>query len=49
MTLRWVASAFSDAAGRFRKLRGHSDMKLLISALEQHAPIADIDDELRAA
>ena len=22
MTLRWVASAFSDAAGRFRKLKG---------------------------
>ncbi len=23
MTLRWVASALSDASGRFRKLRGH--------------------------
>src|SRR5678815_5823728 len=30
MTLRWVASAFSDAAGRFRKLKGYSDMKSLL-------------------
>jgi len=30
MTLRWVASALSDAGGRFRKLRGHRDMKLKI-------------------
>ena len=28
MTLRWVAGALSDAKGRFRKLRGHRDMKL---------------------
>ena len=49
MTLRWVASAFSDAAGRFRKLRGHSDMKSLISALDQRAPITDVDDKLMAA
>lgn len=49
MTLRWVASAFSDAAGRFRKLRGCVDMKLLISALDQRAPIAEADHELKAA
>ena len=35
MTLRWVASALSDAKDRFRKLRGHRDMKTLSSALEQ--------------
>jgi transposase-like protein len=34
MTLRWVAGALSDAKGRFRKLRGHRDMKLLLAALE---------------
>jgi hypothetical protein len=34
MTLRWVASALSDACGRFRSLRGHRDMKALIAALE---------------
>lgn len=38
MTLRWVASALTDAAGRMRKLRGHSDLKSFISALELHAP-----------
>lgn len=33
MTLRWAASALSDAKDRFRKLRGHRDMKTLIAAL----------------
>ena len=33
MTLRWVAAALSDAKQRFRKLRGHRDMKLLLTAL----------------
>jgi Cys-tRNA synthase (O-phospho-L-seryl-tRNA:Cys-tRNA synthase) len=33
MTLRWIASALSDAKGRFRKLRGHRDMKTLLAAL----------------
>jgi putative transposase len=37
MTLRWVAGALSDAKGRFRKLRGHRDMKFLLAALK---PIA---------
>jgi putative transposase len=34
MTLRWVAGALSDAKGRFRKLRGHRDMKSLLAALK---------------
>jgi transposase-like protein len=34
MTLRWVAGALSDAKGRFRKLRGHRDTKLLLAALK---------------
>jgi len=33
MTLRWVASALTDAKDRFRKLRGYRDMKLLTAAL----------------
>jgi putative transposase len=33
MTLRWVASALSDTKDRFRKLKGHGDMKLLLAAL----------------
>jgi transposase-like protein len=36
MTLRWVASALSDAKGKFRKLRGYRDMKLLLAALDAH-------------
>jgi putative transposase len=35
MTLRWVASALSDAKDRFRKLRGHRDMKQLLAALDK--------------
>lgn len=49
MTLRWVASALSDAAGRMRKLRGHSDMKNLISALELRAPRDAVVIERKAA
>ena len=33
MTLRWIAAALSDTKGRFRKLRGHRDMKLLLAVL----------------
>ncbi len=33
MTLRWVAGALSDAKGRFRKLRGHREMKFLMTVL----------------
>jgi putative transposase len=49
MTLRWVASAFSDAAGRFRKLKGFTDMKTLLSALNQRAPLDLASNELKAA
>ena len=49
MTLRWVASALSDAAQRMRKLRGHSDMKSLISALELRAPREAVVTERKAA
>ena len=34
MTLRWVAGALSDSKGRFRKLKGYADMKLLLAALD---------------
>jgi putative transposase len=37
MALRWVASALSDAKGKFRKLRGYRDMKILLAALDAHA------------
>lgn len=38
MTLRWVASALSDASGRFRRLRGCGEMKTLLRALDSRAP-----------
>ena len=48
MTLRWVASALDDARGRFRKLRGHRDMKTLIAALNKR--VADVQPvQLKAA
>jgi len=40
MTLRWVASALSDIKDRFRKLRGHRDMKALVTALTQRLDVA---------
>jgi putative transposase len=48
MTLRWVASALSDATDRFRKLRGHRDMKQLIAALDKRLA-ADHHSGLKAA
>jgi hypothetical protein len=45
MTLRWVANALSDASTRFRKLRGHRDMKVLRATLQArvaHAAHADL-------
>ena len=48
MTLRWVASALSDATDRFRKLRGHRDMKQLIAALDKRLG-ADHHSGLKAA
>jgi putative transposase len=37
MTLRWIASAMSDAKQRFNKLRGHAQMPLLTASLAKHA------------
>ena len=34
LTLLWLASALDEAKDRFRKLRGHRDMKSLIQALD---------------
>ena len=47
MTLRWIAGALSDAKGRFRKLRGHRDMKLSLAALK--AKSANVTDAKRKA
>lgn len=50
MTLRWVASALTDAAGRFRRIKGRSELKSLLAALQQRAP-KDVEcpADLRAA
>ena len=48
MTLRWVASALSDAKDRFRKLRGHRDMKQLIDTLNKRLT-PDVHNGLKAA
>ena len=49
MTLRWVASALSDAAGRMRKLRGCADMKILISALDRRTQTEPAEAQRKAA
>jgi transposase-like protein len=41
MVLRWVASALSDAADRMRKLRGCSQMRTLLKALDARRPDDD--------
>ena len=48
MTLRWIASALSDAKDRFRKLRGHRDMKRLIAAMNERLVVGEIH-QLEAA
>lgn len=48
MTLRWIAGALSDAKERFRKLRGHREMKTLLAALKAKSDSAT-DAERKAA
>ena len=49
MIMRWVASALSDACGRFRKLRGFAEMKSLLKALDQSAPAEHINASRKVA
>jgi putative transposase len=49
MTLRWIASALSDASGRFRKLKGFNDMKSLLTALKHRVSADLVNDQLEAA
>jgi putative transposase len=48
MTLRWIASALSEASPRFRKLRGHAQMKTFLKTLQSRAPV-ELDDQERKA
>lgn len=49
MILRWVASALSDASGRFRKLRGFTEMSNLLKALDRLAPREQIEASRKVA
>ena len=49
MVLRWVASALSDAAHRMRKLRGCSQMRSLLKALDARRPEAETATLRKAA
>lgn len=49
MILRWVASALSDASGRFRKLRGFAEMNTLLKVLEERAPREQIEASRKVA
>jgi putative transposase len=49
MVLRWVASSLSDAASRMRKLRGCSQMRALLKALDERRPDTSKDTCLQAA
>ena len=49
MVLRWVASSLSDAAGRMRKLRGCTQMRSLLKALDVRRPEAAEGATLKAA
>ena len=49
MVQRWVASALSDAAARMRKLRGCSQMRSLLKALDARPPATDNNSARKAA
>ena len=49
MVLRWIASALSDASGRFRRLRGHAALPVLLKALDNTVPSNVNDATSKAA
>ena len=49
MVLRWVASSLSDAAARMRKLRGCSEIRSLIKALDARRTEPAEGNTLKAA
>jgi len=49
MVLRWVASSLSDAASRMRKLRGCSQMRSLLKALDGRRSDTKKSADLKAA
>jgi transposase-like protein len=49
MIMRWVASALSDASGRFRKLRGFAEMKTLLHVLAERTRQSEIGSSRKVA
>ena len=49
MIVRWIAAGIFEAKRRFRRIRGHQDLKTLLSAIERHAEGRTLDLEKRVA
>lgn len=49
MIVRWVPTAVSEAENKFRRLRVHKDMSLLIAALDAHADALRLDTKEKVA
>jgi putative transposase len=49
MILRWIAAGMFEANRRFRRIRGHADLKALFSAIDRQALRTTLDPEKRVA
>ena len=49
MILRWVGAAVIEARARFRRIRGHRDMRKLVQALQRHGFKHEVGREDQAA
>jgi len=49
MIVRWIAAGIFEAKRRFRRIRGHQDLKTLLSAIERHTKEQTLDLEKRVA
>ena len=49
MIVRWIAAGLLEAKRRFRRIRGHQDLKTLLSAIERHVKEQTLDLEKRVA
>ncbi len=46
---RWVATALLQSEKKFRKVRGHKSMSVLVSALEQYTKQKGVDNMQKVA
>ena len=49
MIVYWIAVGIFEAKRRFRRIRGHQDLKTLLSAIERHTKEQTLDLEKRVA